>query len=105
MTSNPVLRLNQFGFVIDGPVYIPKIYNGRDKTFFMANYEGWRMNNGQSIREVVPTPAELTGDFTATTLPQINDANGNVLIAAGSALPAYGTANCQAIFESPAWAT
>ena len=43
-TSNPVLRLNQFGFVADGPVYIPKIYNGRDKTFFMANYEGWRMN-------------------------------------------------------------
>ena len=99
-TSNPVLRLNQFGFVLDGPVYIPKVYNGRDKTFFMANYEGWRMNNGQSIREIVPTAAELTGDFTATTLPQINDANGNVLIAAGSALPAYGTSNCQAALNA-----
>jgi hypothetical protein len=99
-TSNPVLRLNQFGFVADGPVYIPKIYNGRDKTFFMANYEGWRMNNGQSIREVVPTAAELSGDFTATTLPQINDSNGNQLIAAGSPLPAYGTANCQAALNA-----
>ena len=95
-TSNPVLQLNQFGFVVDGPVYIPKIYNGKDKTFFMANYEGWRMNNGQTLREVVPTPAELSGDFSAATLPQINDANGNLLIAAGSPLPAYGTTNCQA---------
>jgi hypothetical protein len=56
VTSNPgsaaePVRLRH----ADGPVYIPKIYNGRDKTFFMANYEGWRMNNGQSIREVVPT--------------------------------------------------
>jgi hypothetical protein len=95
-TSNPVLKLNQFGFVVSGPVYIPKIYHGRDKTFFMANYEGWRMNNGQSIREVVPTPAELSGDFSATTLPQIKDSNGNVVIAAGSLLPAYGTTACQA---------
>jgi len=105
-TSNPVLRLNQFGFVADGPVYIPKIYNGRDKTFFMANYEGWRMNNGQSIREVVPTPAELSGDFTATTLPQINDSNGNLLLPAGSPLPAYagmdGKENpiCQAVLNA-----
>lgn len=94
-TTNPVLRLNQFGFVVDGPVYIPKIYHGRDKTFFMANYEGWRMNNGQTIRESVPTPAELGGDFSATTLPDIKDANGNILIPSGSHLPAFGTTNCQ----------
>ena len=93
-TSNPVLRLNQFGFVVDGPVYIPKVYHGRDKTFFMANYEGWRMNNGQSIRESVPTPAQLGGDFSAVTLPEI-DVNGSLAIAAGSTLPAYGTSNCQ----------
>jgi hypothetical protein len=99
-TSNPVLRLNQFGFVVDGPVYIPKIYNGRDKTFFMANYEGWRMNNGQSIREVVPTPAELSGDFTATTLPQITDSTGAVILPAGSPLPAYTDPNCQAVLNA-----
>jgi hypothetical protein len=95
-TSNPILRLNQFGFVADGPVYIPKLYNGRDKSFWMANYEGWRMNNGSSIRESVPTPAELAGDFSQTTLPEI-DVNGAVAIAAGSPLPAYGDAagKCQ----------
>ena len=64
-TANPILRLNQFGFVANGPVYIPKLYNGRDKSFWMANYEGWRMNNGSTIREAVPTPAELSGDFSA----------------------------------------
>ena len=48
-TENPVLKLNQFGFVASGPVYIPKIYNGRNKTFWMANYEGWRMNNGARV--------------------------------------------------------
>jgi hypothetical protein len=95
-TSNPVLRLNQFGFIVDGPVYIPKLYNGRDKSFFMANYEGWRMNNGQTIRESVPTPLELSGDLTQTTVPEIKDSKGNLILAAGSLLPAYGTAACTA---------
>lgn len=39
-TSIPELRQNQFGFVVGGPVYIPKVYDGRNKTFFMVNYEG-----------------------------------------------------------------
>ncbi len=60
-TENPILHLNQFGFVASGPVYIPKIYNGRNKTFWMANYEGWRMNNGARVENVVPTAAELGG--------------------------------------------
>ena len=87
-TSNPVLKLNQFGFVASGPVYIPKIYNGRNKTFWMANYEGWRMNNGQRVQSVIPTPAELGGDFSATTYPFISAA------APGGALPAFGTPTC-----------
>jgi hypothetical protein len=36
-TANPVLRQNQFGFVADGPVDIPKVYNGHNRTFWMAN--------------------------------------------------------------------
>src|SRR6202023_4406915 len=45
-TANPELRQNQFGFVASGPVYIPKVYDGRNKTFFMATSEGWRIVNG-----------------------------------------------------------
>jgi len=98
-TTNPVLKLNQFGFVVDGPVYIPKIYNGRDKTFFMANYEGWRMNNGSSVKEYVPTPAELTGDFSAVTYPAgLAGPNGTTL--PGGLLPAYGTPTCTALINA-----
>ena len=43
---NTKLRQNQFGFVVDGPVRIPWLYNGKDKTFFMANYEGRRVSAG-----------------------------------------------------------
>src|ERR1700691_4182518 len=35
-TPSPILKLNQFGFVADGPVYLPKLYNGRNRTFWMA---------------------------------------------------------------------
>jgi hypothetical protein len=63
--SNSKLRYNQFGFVVDGPIRIPWLYNGKDKTFFMANYEGWRVNAGVGTGyTTVPTPAELKGDFT-----------------------------------------
>ncbi len=67
--KKPVLRQNQFGFVLGGPVYIPKLYDGRNKTFWLANYEGWRIGNGAIIQGIVPTPAELGGDFSATGLP------------------------------------
>ncbi len=89
-TENPILHLNQFGFVASGPVYIPKLYNGRNKTFWMANYEGWRMNNGARVENVVPTAAELAGDFSATTYPAVTGAPGGLL-------PAYGTPTCTAV--------
>jgi hypothetical protein len=68
-TSNPKLRQNQFGFVAAGPVYIPKLYDGRNKTFWMANYEGWRIINGTIEKASVPNPAALGGDFSAENLP------------------------------------
>ena len=93
-TSNPVLKLNQFGFVADGPVWIPKLYDGRNKTFWMANYEGWRMNNGAQLQETVPNPAILTGDFSAETYAPINAA------LPGGPLPAYGTPTCTALLAN-----
>ncbi len=65
----PELRQNQFGFVVGGPVYIPKVYDGRNKTFFMANYEGWRIRKGVSGFTNVPTTAMINGDFSASGLP------------------------------------
>jgi hypothetical protein len=99
-TALPVLRQNQFGFVVDGPVYIPKIYNGHNKTFFMANYEGWRINNGGRLTESVPNPAVLQGNFSGETYPAntIKRSDGSYL--PGGTLPLYGTADCDALLAN-----
>src|ERR1700730_16207589 len=67
-TTIPELRQNQFGFVLGGPVYVPKLYNGRNKTFFLVNYEGWRIRNGTNGFYNVPDPAQLSGDFSNSGL-------------------------------------
>lgn len=69
LPTKPELRQNQFGFVVGGPVYIPKLYDGRNKTFFLANYEGWRITNGYVVNGTVPTAAELAGNFSGLGLP------------------------------------
>lgn len=65
-TPNQELRQNQFGFVAGGPVYIPKLYDGRNKTFWLANYEGWRVQQGVQQFANVPDPANLQGNFTSS---------------------------------------
>jgi len=60
-------RQNQFGGMIGGPVFIPKLYNGRNRTFFTFAYEGWRFSQASQVRYTVPTNAELAGDFSNST--------------------------------------
>jgi hypothetical protein len=55
---------NEYGGTFGGPVRIPKLYNGHDKTFFFAAYEGWKYLKPASSTYISPTAAELTGDFT-----------------------------------------
>jgi hypothetical protein len=57
-------QVNQTGMVIDGPVYIPKIYDGRDKTFFMFSFERYATHTAINYSSRVPTQAELNGDFS-----------------------------------------
>ena len=60
-----VYRQNDFGFTAAGPVWIPKLYNGRDKTFFFVSYEGFRNRVGSNDTILsVPTPEMYTGDFS-----------------------------------------
>ena len=59
------LRYNQFGMEVDGPVYLPKLYDGRNKTFFMASYEGLRQIKNASVNGTALTPAMRNGDFSA----------------------------------------
>jgi hypothetical protein len=58
---------NQFGGSIGGPVVIPKLYNGTNKTFFFFAYEGTRFRQLASNFATVPDPAWLTGDFSSLT--------------------------------------
>jgi len=55
---------NQFGGTLAGPVYIPHVYNGKNRTFFYTSYEGFRDHSASSILKRVPTPEELSGDLT-----------------------------------------
>jgi hypothetical protein len=57
-------REHDFGGNIGGPVFIPKIYDGRNKTFFFFNYSGFRFSEGQTKFVTVPTAKMRTGDFS-----------------------------------------
>jgi hypothetical protein len=56
---------NMFAASGGGPVVIPKVYNGRDKTFFFASYSGARYRIGNRLYLIVPTPAMRQGNFSA----------------------------------------
>lgn len=59
-------KRNQFGFSFGGPVIIPKLYNGRNKTFFFGDYEGLRQVTPSTVRDTVPTALQRAGDFSQT---------------------------------------
>jgi hypothetical protein len=61
---NPRLNRNQYGANFGGPVSIPKLYNGKDKTFFFFNWEAGRLLQAANPGlRIVPTEAMRTGDF------------------------------------------
>ena len=55
---------NQYGFNVGGPVLIPRIYDGRQKTFFFFDWEGFSLRQGATYVETVPTAAERGGDLS-----------------------------------------
>ena len=56
--------LDQYGGQIGGPVYIPKLYDGRNRTFFMFDYERYRENTPRPFTLSVPAPEFAGGDFS-----------------------------------------
>jgi hypothetical protein len=62
-------RFNTFGGSLGGPMLIPKLYNGHNKTFFFFDYEGNRRRTSQPEQFLVPTQAERNGDFTGFVTP------------------------------------
>jgi hypothetical protein len=70
--KNAVSRQNQFGGTIGGPIWIPKLYNGKDKLFFFFAYEGFYDSSANPINTTVPTDPERKGDFSALIAPGNN---------------------------------
>jgi len=70
-TQKAILRQNEFGFTIGGPLNIPKVYNSKGKTFFFVAYSGFRLRGGVPSRGLVslPTAQERGGDFSDYPYP------------------------------------
>lgn len=67
----PYFSMNQYGGTIGGPVRLPKIFDGRDHTYFFFAYQGTQRTKGSVFTTTVPTPAQLAGDFSAPGLKPI----------------------------------
>jgi len=65
----PQHKLDQYGFELDGPVVLPKIFNGRDKLFFVTQYENWNevVPSASTAILSVPLPQWANGDFSGLT--------------------------------------
>jgi len=78
--ETPLDRQNDYGGTFGGPVVIPHLYNGRDKTFFFFSWEQYRQTQGGVSTSTVPTAAMRTGDFSALLGPAITDSGGNPIV-------------------------
>jgi hypothetical protein len=74
-TTKPKLVMNDFGVYYSGPVMVPRLYNGKDKTFYFLDYEGLRLPQQSTVVQSVPTMAMRGGDLSAYST-QINNAQG-----------------------------
>ncbi|MDR3773428.1 MAG: carboxypeptidase-like regulatory domain-containing protein [Terracidiphilus sp.] len=73
-SSVPVDRENNYGFSIGGPIRIPHLYDGRNKTFGNYSQEWYKQNNENTSVSTVPTKLEKTGDFSDYV-----DSNGAII--------------------------
>lgn len=93
-STTPKTRQNEYGLTIGGPVLIPKLYNGTNKTFFFGTFSGFRNRPGppQTLL-TLPTEAMRNGDFSRVT-----DSSGNVI-------PIYDPASTQSDLANPSLIT
>ncbi len=66
---------NEFGASAGGPIYIPHLYDGRNKAFFFASYEGSRQRESNVVQDTVPTDAMWNGDLSQ----EVDPCTGNPL--------------------------
>ncbi len=87
----PPFKRNQFGAAVGGPIWIPGLYDGRDKTFWFFSYEGLRQRQQVTFNRQVPTDAQRAGVTDATSqrllalIPKANVPGTKQFSGAGSA--------------------
>ncbi|MGD1070220.1 MAG: TonB-dependent receptor [Bryobacteraceae bacterium] len=81
----PKLDMNNFGVFLGGPVWIPKVYKGKDRTFFFGSYEALRLPEQVVLVQSVPSLALRSGNLSAYS-NQISNGNGSPL--PGNQIPA-----------------
>ncbi len=106
--TTPINKQNEFGVLAGGPVVIPRIYNGKDKTFFFGWYHGYRRaQQASNTLDTLPTQAMRGGDFSNILGSQIGsdtlgrpiyageiyDPGSQRAVAAGAADPVTGIVN------------
>jgi len=65
-SSVPPFKRNEYGITLGGPVFIPKVYHGKNKTFFFGEWAAFRQRRGSPILAAVPTADERKGIFDIT---------------------------------------
>jgi hypothetical protein len=78
--EEPSFHENQFGAAAGGPVWIPKLYNGRNKSFFFGAYQGYRYSKSADNPILVPTDAELAGNLADNGQLQIYNPYGTTCV-------------------------
>ena len=81
------IHQNDYGFTVGGPVWIPKLYNGRNRTFFFFSFEEFYQNLiNDTTPDTVPIPAYRNGNFSSL----ITDENRLVTTASGPYIDPLG---------------
>jgi hypothetical protein len=63
--ARSIYHRNDFGASLGGPVYVPKVYNGKNRTYFFFVYEGYRYPSTSGLSQfTIPTAAQINGDFS-----------------------------------------
>jgi carboxypeptidase family protein/TonB-dependent receptor-like protein len=79
----PPFKRNQYGMTVDGPVKLPRIYDGKDRLFFLFNWEGLRERKALTQSVLAPQAAWRNGDFSGIPIydpeTRVFDASGNVI--------------------------
>jgi hypothetical protein len=81
----PAYQRNEYGGNLNGPIYIPKLYNGKDRSFFFFAYEGYKLTQSATVTSAQPSALERQGIFTEVATPILNPATGKPF--AGNTIP------------------